>query len=77
MWYFLSVAVFKGEFLDVKVKSNLKKNGPEEASKKRDRNLSDDALVWTAVFIDVDFIWIDLFEFIGLTMFIWLNDWEN
>ena len=36
MWYFFSVAVFKGELLAVKVKSNFqKKTGSEEASKKK------------------------------------------
>ena len=36
MWYFLSVAVFKGELLAVKVKSNFKKKiGSEEALRKK------------------------------------------
>ena len=36
MWYFLDVRLFKGELLAVKVKSNFqKKNGSEEASKKK------------------------------------------
>ena len=45
------------------------------SQKKQDRNLSNDALVWSAVFID----WLDLFEMIyelfRLTLFIWLVDW--